>query len=355
MKLKFFSISTIVSTFIAVFSLTSSVEAKNSYKDIIQKDPNSSYLFIFAERSSAYLDWSGASKLAITTLQSQISKKIKSDASSIGHAQIAWYCNKNGKITQGTTGQSGQKGSEGTNVVVSGWGLSVLDTVFLDGYLETEKEVEERLITADKHNNLAWIALKVNPENCLGISNFVEAYNKSGGAKNYGFPVDPLKYEGAGCTSFVNAAISKSKLKLPIAEAWVRKVKLPLAYMGKMMSQVEGTKALEVAKNKGEEKYIPLTDFIFKNIQWATGEEPYKDFYYYDPELFYESFVHLENNYRSSSNMELKNPTRTSKYDEFQTKIKQDSDFWYKSLIKNLKHIKLGKIHSTTGLIVDLN
>lgn len=353
-KYKKFFLSSLITTLAVGFSLTSKAETKNSYKDIIEKDPTSSYIFLFAERSSAYLDWSGPSKLTLTTLQSQISKKMKGDASSIGHAQIAWYCNKDGKITQGATGQTGQMGSEGTKIVLSGWGLSVLDTVFLDGYLESEKDVEDRLVVADKFNNLAWIAFRVKPENVLALNDYYEGYNKSGGAKNYGFPVDPLKFQGAGCTSFANASLFKSNIPLPISEAWVRKVKLPLSYMGKLTEQVEGTKALELAKNKNEEKYVSVTDFLFNDVQWAKDNEPHKDFYYYDPELFYESLVHLENKYRESSNMELKNPIRTTKYDEFQLKNKKASDFWYKSLTENIKHMKIAKIHETTGLIVDL-
>ncbi|MFN8672378.1 MAG: hypothetical protein U0457_09930 [Candidatus Sericytochromatia bacterium] len=351
-KIKTFLIS------IAILSLSSNSYAKEkrqSFKDIIAKDPDSSYLFLFAERSSKYLDWSKPSSLAVTTLSSQINKRLKKDASSIGHAQIAWYCNdKKGIISQGATGQTGQNGNEGFQIVNAGWGLSVLDTVFLDGYLETEAEVIERLEIADRHNNLAWVAIKTKPENCFALSKFVEAYNKSGAAKNYGFPVEPLKLEGAGCTSFANASFKSSNLALSIADGWVRSVKIPLKYMGKMSTEIPGTRALEVAKNKEEEKYIPLTDFMFKDIQWAKDDEPHKDFYYYDPELFYESLVHIENKYRESANIPTKNPIRTKNYDETQLKTKKTSEDWYRSIVKNNSFIKIDKIHGTTGLIIEL-
>ena len=38
------------------------------------------------------------------------------------------------------------------------------------------------------------------------MADFVNEYKQSGCAKNYGFPVDPLKFEGGGCTSFADAA-----------------------------------------------------------------------------------------------------------------------------------------------------
>ncbi|MEK7434631.1 MAG: hypothetical protein AABZ74_15970 [Cyanobacteriota bacterium] len=343
---------------IFLLSLNSGVEAKNtlkSYKDIIAKDPDSSYLFLFAERSSEYLDWSKPSALAVTTLKSQTSKKIKNDASSIGHAQIAWYCkNKKGEVSKGATGQTGQSGNEGFQVVNNGWGLSVLDTVFLDGSLEKEEDVEERLKIADKHNNLAWVAIKTKPENCFALSKFVEEYRKSGAEKNYGFPVEPLKFEGAGCTSFANASFQSSKIELPISEGWVRKVNIPFQYMGKMSSQIEGTRQLELAKSKKDEKFIPLTDFIFKDIKWAEENEGHKPFYYYDPELFYESLVHVENKYRESANIKEKNPIRTKNYDSTQEKTKKISNDWFNYLNRNSKYMKIDKIYSTTGLVIDL-
>ncbi|MFN8576284.1 MAG: hypothetical protein U0354_05460 [Candidatus Sericytochromatia bacterium] len=332
----------------------SSYAQNSDYTNIIEKDPNSNYIFLFVYRSATYLDWSGASNLAKTTLKSQITRRIKNDASSIGHAQIGWYCNSgNGSINQGATGQTGQNGNEGFELVKSGWGLSVLDTVFTDGYLESMQEVKEKMFKADKNNNFAWLAIKTSNSACEEMIRFVSEYDKSGAAINYGFPVEPLKYEGAGCTSFANAAFVRSTLGLPLSKAWVRHIKLPKKYMGLLSTELKGTKALELAKTPQEEKKIPMNEFLVNNVSWAKDGDEYKDFYYYDPELFYESLVHLENYYRQSAGMKIKNPLRTKDYDEFQTNTKNISEEWMKNLLNTYKRVKIGKIHNTTGLIIE--
>jgi hypothetical protein len=330
------------------------VEAGKGYQEIINKDPDSNFVFLFVYRSTAYLDWSNPSDLAKTTLVSQLNRRFKNDASSIGHAQVAWHCNDGkGNIISGATGQTGQEGNEGLQLVKDGWGLSVLDAVFTDGSLESEQEVVDRMQIADKHNNFAWMAVRTNYQSCSEMSRFVKDYDKSGAAVNYGFPVEPLKFEGAGCTSFANAAISKTNLNLPISAAWVRHIKIPLRHMGKLQEGLPGTRPLEVAKTPQEVKKVPITDFIFKDIKWAQDGEAYKDFYYYDPELFYESLVHLENKYRASANMRLKNPVRTKEYDSTQLSTKKISENWLDQLISENKMVKMAKIYNTTGLIIE--
>lgn len=330
-------------------------EKNNSYRDFVAKDPNSSYIFVFVYRSAAYLDWSSPSNLTKTTLVSQISRRIKGDASSIGHAQIGWHCNLgNGKYETSSTGQTGQNGDEGFKVVRDGWGLGVLDTVFTDGHLESDQEVMDKMKAADKNGNFAWMAIKTNKDSCMDMVNFVKAYDKSGAAINYGFPVEPLKFEGAGCTSFTNAAMSQSKLDIGVMKGWIRKVKIPFKYMGKLDYVIPNTRPLELAKTKEEVKKVPMTDFLFGNINWAKDNEPHKDFYYYDPELFYESLIHAENKYREEAGMNLKNPIRTKEYDPTQLNTKKVSEKWIEKLFETNKRVKLEKIHNSTGLVVEL-
>lgn len=342
-------------TFLIVLKSSVYANEGKNYKDIIKKDKDSNYIFLFAERSAQYLDWSSPSNLARTTLYSQLMKKINNDATSIGHAQIAWHCYLgNDKYIDGATGQTGQNGSEGTELTLKGLGLSVLDVVFLDGYLESPEEVEERVKIADKRNNLAWIAFKVNRKDCLSVHNFIEKYNKSGAAKNYGFPVDPLKYEGAGCTSFANACLLKINKNIPITKSWIRKVKIPLKYSGKLYEILPNTTISYKAESPEKEYKVPFTDFLFGNVQWAKEDEEYKDFYYYDPELFYESLVNMENYYREKIGLSLKKAYRNDKEDETQIRNREISQKWIKSLIRKGKRVKLDKIYSTSGLILDL-
>lgn len=349
-KQSFLALFTFVTSTISVNAST----IQNDYKKIIEKDNQSNYIFLFVYRSATFIDWSNPSDLAKTTLKSQIARKFKGDASSIGHAQIAWYCNdQKGNIKSGATGQTGQEGNEGLQLIKGGWGLSILDTVFTDGHLESQQEVDEKIKKADSNNNMSWLAIKTDYHNCSEMSKFVDDYDKSGAAINYGFPVEPLKFEGAGCTSFANAAISKANLGINLSKAWVRHIKLPKKYMGKRLEPLIKTRPMVLAKNKQDEKIIPMSDFLFKNISWANDNEEYQDFYYYDPELFYESLVHLENRYRENIGLRLKSPIRSKEYDQTQISTKKISEDLMDNLLKNNRLVKIGKIYSTTGLIIE--
>lgn len=345
-----------------LFSLTSLILAISpvmaedySFKKITEADPENNYVFMFAIRSAAYLDWSNPNALTKTNINSIIAKKFQDPGvSTIGHAQIAWQCNDQGKVISGAAGQSGQVNGQGLNVVLGGWGLSVLDMVYPDGEFENEQEVIDRTKVADRFKNFAWIGFRVKKQDCLKLVDFVKTYEEKKAYVNYGFPVDPLKYEGAGCTSFANAALSFISTLPELTTGWVRNIHLPEKYIGKLTEDPYLAKPLVKAKNKEEEKKIPVTEFLFGAESWAKDGEPYQDFYYYDPELFFESAVHLENYYRQKAGMELKNPIRTNSYDTAQQYTKKTSEEWLKKVMSGGKRVRIEKIYSTTGLIIDL-
>jgi len=338
-------------------SATLPVQAREaSYSDVFKLNPNASYIMVFAFPSAAWLDWSNPSRLARTTLQSQIAKKIYGYPSSIGHAQIAWSCQQaDGSQQEGAAGQTGQDNGQGVSTLLQGWGMSLLELVYDDGHLESAQEVEERIQSGAKAQQFSWIGFQVKPEQCQKLANFVKAYDQSGAAINYGFPVEPLKMEGAGCTSFANAAVETAGIPFPLRKFWTRHYDVPLIKMGRQTKLPAHTKLVPNARLPQENRSVPLTEFLWGNVTWAQAGESSIPFTYYDPELFYENFLHLENVYRKSLGLQPKPPIRTEGYDEFQLPLKNASEAWIEGLLKKGTAMKLGFIHQTSGLIVDLS
>jgi len=338
------------------FSGTQASAQTSTYTDLFKANPDASYILVFAFPSSAWLDWSSPSRLARTTLQSQIAKRLYHYPSSIGHAQIAWSCRlPDGTLLQGATGQTGEEHGQGISALTQGWGLSLLEMVYNDGHLESPAEVERRLQVGAKADQFSWLGFQVKPSQCQRLAEFVKDYDQAGAAVNYGFPVDPLKLQGGGCTSFANAAVEKSGIPFPLNRYWLRKYEMPLKYMGRQPALPAHTKLVPQARIPEANKAVSLVDFLWGDVTWAQAGEPSVPFSYYDPELFYENFLHLENAHRQHIGLNTKAPVRTETYDEFQLPLKTASDNWIKALQQQGTPLKLGVIHQTSGLIVDLS
>lgn len=341
---------------LAAFPAAAETRKTNSYTELFQLNPQASYILVFAFPSSAWLDWSSPSRLARTTVQSQIARRLYHYPSSIGHAQIAWSCQMpDGTVQKGATGQTGEEHNQGLSSLLQGWGMSLLELVYPDGHLESEAEVEQRLQTAAKANQFSWVGFQVKPTQCQRLVEFVKAYEKAGAAINYGFPVDPLLLQGGGCTSFANAAVEKAGIPFPLRRYWTRKYDIPLHHMGRQTALPAFTQLVPQARVPQANHSVSLTDFLWGEVSWARAGEPAVPFTYYDPELFYENFLHLENAHRQQLGLKLKPPVRTASYDEFQQPLKVASEAWMQQLQQAGTPLKLGMIHQTSGLMVDLS
>lgn len=347
-----------VIVFVLVISLLNALARdglRNGSYDMAFKDPNSSYIAVFAYPSAAYLDWSSPSALTKTTVKSQLAKEFLRRPSGIGHAQFAWQCRlPNGKVLAGASGQSGQDNGQGVSGVLGGWGLSLLELVYTDGHIERRKDVENRVIRGVNSHQFSWVGFKVPLENCLYLAKYVKDYIDKKAYQNYGFPVEPLKFQGGGCTSYTHAALMKSKLNIPIMEEWTRDYKIPKKYMGR--TKELPVKSIIVPQAKIPESYntVKLTEFLLTEVTWADTGEAFVPFKYYDPELFYESFIHMENIYRSRQDMPTKPPTRTDVYDAFQTDNKKATEQWVRSLLDAQHGAEIQEIYGVSGLVLDL-
>lgn len=348
-----------VLVFIIGFLLTAPavpLQASNHPLDVLlAKDAQASMIFVFAFPSSSYLDWSSPSHLARTAVQSTLSKRLMGHPSTIGHAQIAWRCQTpDGSWETGATGQTGEDHNQSLHALLSGWGLSLLELVYTDGHLESQAEVLERIRIGAYHNQFAWLGLKVPAENCLKLVAYVKNYAQANAAVNYGFPVDPLQLQGAGCTSFVNAALEHSGLFLPFRTAWLRSYPIPEALLGRAETLPAHSSEVPQTRIPKRLKQVALTDILFGDKHWAQPGEPAIDFHYYDPELFYESFLHVENALRRQRFKPEKPARRTAQEDSFQQRLRLQVEHWLASVKKTGQPMYLDELMGVSGAVIDL-
>src|SRR6185295_19410164 len=101
----------------------------------------------------------------------------------------------------------------------------------------------------------------------------------SGAARNYGFPVDPLKFEGGGCTSFAAAAFQNTLLDIPLFAASKREMLMPRKLMGVMAKPVAGTVPPELAPDPRHQHKVPGLPLLFGKASWASPGEPNQKFW----------------------------------------------------------------------------
>lgn len=344
----------------AILGLVPGAAQANTQPEVFEhlyQDKNSSYILLFAFPSAAYLDWSSPSKLARTSVQSAISKRLLSQPSTIGHAQFAWHCRQpdGSLMASGATGQSGENNGQSLKALMAGWGMSILELVYTDGHLESVADVKARILSGAASQQFSWAGFKVPYENCMQVADYVKGYTDSKAYQNYGFPVDPLKNEGGGCTSFAHAAVAKATLPLDFTRQWLREYLIPENQLGRTAELPPVSSIVPNAKIPARQAEVPLGEFLWGDKQWTSQpSEPHIRFQYYDPELFYESFLHLENVYRKAQQLPLRQPIRTAEYDSFQQALKQKSESWMQQVLAQQAPVELGKIAGYSGVIVDL-
>lgn len=355
--MSFKSLSLCIASLFAIGSATpyafASTDTAQSYDQVAKGD--SSYVFLFAFPSAAYLDWSSPSKLTWTSLQSTLAKRTFALPTTIGHAQFAWHCQKpDGTVlSSGGSGQSGELNGQSLQILKDGWGMSLLELVYTDGVLESTEDVKARVRKGAAKDQFSWVAFQVPTENCVAMAEYVDAFKAAGAHENYGFPVDPLKLEGGGCTSFAHAAVLKAGLPLPFHEDWLREYNIAIEDMGRGETTPAFTTIVPQAKIPETPKYVGLPHFLWGNRTWgATGQGV--PFRYYDPELFYESFLHLENAYRQQQQLPRRQALRTATADDYQKKMKTSTYQWVSQLNDHQTPMRLDTIAGKSGLVIDL-
>jgi len=333
-----------------VFSTAREIERnalQEKFSNIYGKD---AFITMIVLRANKYIDWSSPSKLAVSTGLSTLDRSVFSEfRHPIGHVQFV-YGNKGYVAGYGQTGQ--QSGQE-TELMKAGFGITAMSNiVYTDGELQNSEIVNkdiETVIKAKGADNFGWITFMVDNKAIDNIEKFLENYIENEAYKRFGFPDDPKKFEGAGCSSFVNANLWASGIDFPAIDNWTRTVWIPWGLMGYNAKKI---KEIEMVEFKGPDKIIKngkivnLWDFLTHLFNgWAEPGEGY-EFTFLDPELYY----------RSSSLMENYAAGKTVKkiYANDEEKTQMLENLLKPYFEKNKSNIKIGNLYGVSGVVIDL-
>eukprot|EP00942_MAST-04A_sp_MAST-4A-sp1_P003908 g3908.t1 len=269
-------------------SATINIKNTTQFDVAFGEDP---FLVVLNYRSNVIIDWNGPGTTLKTAAESSAVAALYKYKEAIGHAAVFFRKEKNGDILG--IGQTGEDHNQGLHLLEHGLGFtSITNIVYTDGSLNNFTFLDTKAYVAMDYKShghrgvkFAWIAFKLNDQQSTNIQTYIDKYIASGAYHNYGFPVDPLKFEGGGCTSFANAIVTNSGLDFDLKNYWKRIVPIPYKLMGYSLKVIEETSFTKydgpILPNKTVSILNPL-----KYKHWATNGTGY-DFLFYDPELFY--------------------------------------------------------------------
>lgn len=198
-------------------------------------------------------------------------------------------------------GHTGQKNGQAIRQILNGGGLVPTVSVYTDGHLETDQEVQEMLDSYRNHPEMVRVVrLKTSCEVCKGFAQFVDDYESSGAYKNYTLIYQPKAFfkgktsadtSGGGCASFTAGALDRSGIWGKESEEVFKSLSFTRAVPLELITPVEGegvkldpqwkSKIQAVSKNK-QSIFGP-----WMNPRWEhwNGE---KQLLIVDPEWFYD-------------------------------------------------------------------
>ncbi len=230
-------------------------------------------LFAIPSPRPAELSWRSPGKLVRRVMFNKLGNMTGLGFSrSLGHAGVRLEC-ANGEWFQGS--MTHVDGAQFNDLLMRDRiGLGMLfDSV--DGRLETAEELEETLRERYVSGRVSFLRVGISEETCLGLVDYVDAYEAEGVGGAYGLAARPLYREGAGCSAFSMAFLELANLIEPrFEEEWSFSVRVPKDLVGGSM-------------NPGNE--VSLWRLFLLTRGWADEDEEAFDVSGWDPTLMFHS------------------------------------------------------------------
>jgi hypothetical protein len=330
-----------------LLSLSAYYDMPTLQEEFGKKYGNNNFISIQVQRSNEYLNWKSPSTALASLVKSSTNSLLNDYRHVFGHVTLVY--GKNGVIRG--YGETGDHQSEDIKLLMNGFGLTVFTNFsFIDGHLETDEEVNVNNYECvmERDGKFAWITFLVSDETVTRLENYINEFRDRKGYVNYAFTADAKNFQGAVCTTFVNAALEASGIGLPMIDKWVRNVNVPSKLMGFKSSYLP---KMEWARYTGPyraDKAVYLATILATTSWAAPGTGEY--FKMYDPELMYNACAVLENNYRSQKGLGGYKPIADNQSADA-LNLKSVLDNFYSS---HAGKVSIGSLYETSGIVVDL-
>lgn len=248
------------------------------------------------------LNWDNPTILTLGYLRSYVQKTVAKklfgrQRSAMGHGIVRVQCSTGEEEVDFWSGFTGNENYRGLHLLYGGAGLSIMTYNYQDGHLQSTEFVNKYLhdITQQPQIKAGFIRMNVNQEQCRMIKDQYEDFRKNG-TENlvYGFFTDPLRFNGAGCTSYATSYAQKSGIFQHFLEKqWTRTIEISINNLGPtdQVDSIDGRVLKPVS-------FIRFVNFL-RPLKWKKANEPVIRFSFIDPrymeDFFSKSIECLEN------------------------------------------------------------
>ncbi|MCM0606068.1 MAG: hypothetical protein KA715_08260 [Xanthomonadaceae bacterium] len=278
------------------------------------KESRDSTIDLFVFRSSTRINFDSPKTLFFSTIKSYITSRIdrilpgqlgNKNESMLGHVSFKYSCGcedwKSSLRRERMVGHTGQKNNQAAKQIFKGGGLVPSVSIYTDGHLETDQEVQDMLDSYGAHPEMVKVLrLKTSCQVCRNFAQFVDDYESSGAYKNYTLVYQPRAFlkgkssvdaAGGGCASFTAGALERSGIWGKDSE----KIFTDLSFTRKIPFEIitpiegEGVKLDPVWKSEIEKVSQKKNQFFgpWTNPRWDHWNGD-KTLLIVDPEWFYD-------------------------------------------------------------------
>lgn len=241
---------------------------------------------LYAFKSSVGINWKSPKALAASVIKNEALSYINGNKRLLGHVSIKIKCGDRELITAMTS-----RDGETKRVVLNEHaGLGVLFHIF-PGELESAEKLNDEIAKKRRKAQVHSITYMISDEACDLMFNHYENFVDKLGMHNYGFPVDTLAGEGAGCSafgvSFLQAAKIADQTQL---KAWSGSVWVPKEYIGPYSSKKYIQANQEPYENLEGGDDVKLIPLVLKpgKTEWADeSEDGAKYLSFFDPDTMF--------------------------------------------------------------------
>lgn len=207
----------------------------------------------------------------------------------LGHSVVAWQC----RSGRGVAAMTGESDGQGLMMAVGGgWGATPLVSAYLDGKVLRDGASFDRYTKAMARGEGAIVAFEVAERDCQAMRTFLARFltHPDRPSRRYGLLLDPMRYEGGGCTSFALALIAHSRIWSGGERATYRRIDLHDGVLGRRTAVPPGVIPYRAAQSAGEEKVVPFGALYLRS--WRSGAFV-ETIRIVDPELIFAMLVEM--------------------------------------------------------------
>ena len=206
----------------------------------------------------------------------------------IGHAMVGWQC----ATGRGLVSKTGQKSGQVMQMMLAGWGITPLLSVFTDGRLVSLDQNPKGYMAQIAEGRASILAVEISERSCQAMRHLLIRYITHPGkpARRYGLLLDSNGFEGDGCMSFALHVLASTGLFSETDRPFERSIRIYDGMLGRRINAPDGVQPYVKAARQEDERLVPWLRLRFGS--WKAGSL-HEEVKVIDPELVFAAVAAL--------------------------------------------------------------